>query len=161
MYDGPYKFQVTPHFWLYEFIVSHSRPDLAEKIRFNELDGIKVQYICCLLLEPIRLYFNQPKYLTNTPPGQENILKITNGKCSPELNAAIPGRKEDSEHLWVGPQCVVDFVIPRVDLTEVYVFTKARLPNNYGQLILYPDRHIHIGLPHHKHYEGQAWEAAG
>jgi hypothetical protein len=82
-------------------------------------------------------------------------MLITSGKCSPELNAAI-GRKETTEHTWEGSACVVDFIVQGIDSLLVYEWIKKHLPHAYGQLILYPGKHIHIGLPTHKHH-GEAW----
>lgn len=143
MFKGPYNFKLTPHFLLSEFITSYSRPDIAAKIRLNELDGIKAHYLATTILEPTRMRFGAP-------------LLITSGKCSVELNDAISNRSKTSDHLWAGPACATDFIIQGVASVNVYEWIKAKLPHAFGQLIYYPDQHIHVGLPTHKHHY-EAW----
>jgi hypothetical protein len=143
MYDGPYNFKLTDHIRLYEFIVSASRPDLAKKIRFNELDGIKAHYLATTILEPTRKRFGEP-------------LVITSGKCSVELNSIIRPDNPNSDHLWEGPSVCADFIIRGVASVIVYNWIRDKLPHAYGQLIYYPNKHIHVSLPTHTHHY-EAW----
>lgn len=138
--------KLTPNFMLDEFKVSGSRPDLAAKITFNELEIYKLRLISRMHLEPMRSHIGGP-------------VRILSGKRTRELNSAVGG-SPTSRHL---VSEAVDFTCN--DLKRAFEFIR-KSPNSFGQMIFYltkarAPRFIHISLPTGKRQGKALFNIAG
>lgn len=126
-----------------EFLVSKEHPELLT-FDLSDMDKLKIFYLCCLHLQPVREAIGKP-------------ILILSGKRSPELNAAVGGASA-SDHLFVGECAAVDFTIPGHDMRSVWTGL-CLSPRSFGQCIFYrKSNFIHISLPSQKH-QGESWEA--
>ena len=138
--------KLTKNFDLEEFKVSGTRPDLAAKITFNELEIYKLYVISLIHLEPLRAHLGTP-------------IKVLSGKRTRELNAAVGG-SPTSQHM----ACeAVDFTCQ--DLRKAFDFLNSSR-NSFGQLLFYfksnkSPRFIHISLPTAKHQGQILFNVAG
>jgi len=136
--------QLTEHFKLEEFAVSHDYPELARKIKFSREDITKLFYISQAILESARQVWDK-------------IIIITSGKRTLELNKAIGGAPH-SDHLFRKYSCAVDFTMEKKEeLFEVYKFIMRQCYFLVGEMIIYFDkewtpRFIHLSLPTPKHH---------
>ena len=129
--------QLSTNFYLEEFAVSATHPDLADPVP-DHLRG-NVEQLAQRVLQPIRDLIAAP-------------ITINSGYRSPALNRAIGG-SPTSQHL---AAAAADFTT--VGLRSVFralVIGVVRVP--CGQCIFYPSRKfIHIALPS-KRYPVPSW----
>jgi uncharacterized protein YcbK (DUF882 family) len=126
---------LTTNFKAQEFLVSSERPDLAKQMLASPEDMVKMFYLSCIFLQPVRDVFG--------------TVHILSGKRSLELNAAIGGSKF-SDHLYtVGtPKAAVDFTCSKANMSDVYEHIKGTRHGSYGQLLYYrKSNFIHVSLP--------------
>lgn len=136
--------QLTEHFKLEDFAVSHDYPELAKKIKFSKEDITKLFYICQGILEPAREVQDKP-------------IIITSGKRTLELNKAVGGAPH-SDHLFRKYSCAVDFTTKEEEeLFDIYYFIYNHYYYFVGELIIYFNkvwvpRFLHLSLPTLKHH---------
>lgn len=127
--------KASANFWFAEFAVSESRPDLAAKIVLTQDDKDKIVRLCENILQPVRDEFGP--------------VRITSGKRSPELLAAIRGASKTSDHLFEKDHAAADFVVTGVRCEVVAKWVYDNVPHGaIGQLIFYPEQNFcHVSLP--------------
>lgn len=122
------KHLLTPHFDLYEFVVSRT----ANKLNIDNTPSVDViqniYRLCTTILEPLRLALNYP-------------ILISSGYRCPDLNKAVGG-VIDSQHLY---GCAADIFCQQKSTTELWhVLSHTNI--TYDQCILYYT-FIHISIP--------------
>ncbi len=136
--------KLSKHFDLKEFYVSSSFPHLVPEIPRDADDVDKLLILVNSVLEPVRNRFG--------------VVTILSGKRSLALNTAVGGQP-NSEHLYDGPSCAVDFACATPELTQqAFDWLVVERHGCYGQLIHYTkSKFIHVSLPTVKHINHN-WE---
>lgn len=129
---GDLEYKLSENFSLYEFKVSSSYPEIAEKMEFTELEVVTLQLLCAACLQPIR--------------DKMGRMKILSGKRSEELNNLIGG-SATSDH----KTCNAADIDPKeFDVEYVYKWIVEQSNIDYRQVIFYPDQnfiHISVNMP--------------
>ncbi len=130
-----YFMDLTEHFSLKEFFVSHDYPHLIDWLVPSELDRLKCYLLAKTILEPLRV--------------KSGPIKILSGKRTEELNNRIGGAK-NSDHLFWGSSAACD--ISTANAHQSFLDLTFLPPSSFGQIIFYPGRNfIHISLPTERH----------
>jgi uncharacterized protein YcbK (DUF882 family) len=126
---------LTEHFSLKEFFISHDFPHLIDWVVPSELDRLKCYLLAKTILEPLR--------------EKVGPIGILSGKRTEELNNRIGGAK-NSDHLFWGTSAASD--IRCSDAHLAFNVLKFLPPSSFGQIIFYPGKNfVHISLPTEKH----------
>jgi zinc D-Ala-D-Ala carboxypeptidase len=123
---------LTINFSLNEFKVSHSYPQLAEKISFSPVEIERLRFACAAILEPLRGHYDKP-------------VRILSGKRCTLLNQRVGGHPH-SHHLFADDKGAVDIYIPNFDPREAARWLVENCQVAY--VIAYINRSfLHVSFP--------------
>jgi hypothetical protein len=124
-------FQITEHFWLRHFLVSLSRPDLAEKLNPGPQEVQNIHLLCTTILQPARDRFGK--------------MLINSGYRDDELNEAVGG---SAISLHKGALAADPRPENPALLQPMFYWIMFELPHAWSQLVWYPRRGVlHVAGP--------------
>ena len=127
--DWRENFKLSDNFWLSEFYVSDTHPEIAAQITPTVAEINSLHLLCRGALQPIRNEFGR--------------CTVTSGVRRSELNKLLGGARGSQHEL--GEAC--DFLCQHVDMMTVYSWILSVLRWD-GEVIFYAKKgHIHIALP--------------
>ena len=125
-----HSLKLSQNFYLGEFLVSASHPELMRGVLLSDYQIDKLFYLCQWVLQPVRNEFGR--------------VVIGSGYRPKSVNDLLPGSSPMSQHMYGE---AADFVCPDVeDMLTVYKWiVNQRFP---GEVIYYRGLgHCHVALP--------------